>query len=179
MRWKGLLLLLGGLGFGILMGLIIIQGGSLFPAADQSRKAPEIGQEAPDFTLSNLEGEPVQLSQFRGKVVFLNFWATWCVPCRNEMPILEQFARENAANVVVVGVNLNDSRETVVDFIKQVEVTFPIVLDEDARVSRQYLIRGYPTTVVIDSDGTIQTIHVGALTQENLVEDMELAERDD
>jgi peroxiredoxin len=179
MRWKGLLLLLGGLIFGALIGWVIVQGGVIFPDNSSTNKPPEVGQPAPDFSLADLAGETVQLSQFRGKVVFLNFWATWCVPCRDEMPLLQEFTQEQGKDAVVVGVNLDEASSQVADFITQEQITFPILLDEDGIVASQYYIRGYPTTIVIDPNGRVLAIHIGTLTKTNLADYMEQAAGND
>ncbi len=173
MRWKGLLLLLGGLVFGTLIGLIIVRGGLTFSAPEKMPAPAEVGQPAPDFSLKNLEGETISLDQFRGKVVFLNFWATWCVPCREEMPLLQQFARENDGSAVVLGINLDEPAGQVASFTTDAGITFPILLDTGSEVVTRYAIRGYPTTVVVDSDGIIQAIHIGSLTQSTLADFLE------
>lgn len=176
MKWKGLLLLLGGLVFGILAGAIILQGGG---GAGNSARPPEIGQAAPDFTLENLDGESVQLDQFRGKVVFLNFWSTLCVPCREEMPLLKEFAREQSAGAVVLGVNLDDPRDQVARFVEQEDLNFPVLLDTGGAVAREYCIRAYPTTIVINPTGKIVAIHIGILDSPNLLNYMRQAEQHD
>lgn len=109
---------------------------------------------AADFTLENLDGEEVSLSDYRGKIVFLNFWATWCGFCDEEMPDLEKINNEND-DVVVLAVNVREDREIVEDYIKEGGYTFPVLLDETGEIGMDYVIGGLPTTYFIGSDGKL------------------------
>jgi len=115
----------------------------------------EIGAKAPDFSLRNLKGETVKLSDFKGKKVMLNFWATWCPPCKQEMPAIQQFFEEKGEDVVILAVNI-DGAEDVIEFVQSRKITFPILLDENNRVNEQYKIVTIPTTFFIDEKGIIQ-----------------------
>ena len=108
----------------------------------------------PDFTLPNLDGKKVSLKEFRGKVVFLNFWATWCVPCREEMPAMEKLYQEfKEKNFVVLAVNVKDRKQEAVNFVKELKLSYPIVMDPDAQVGLLYGAWGLPTTYLIGSKG--------------------------
>jgi peroxiredoxin len=108
----------------------------------------------PDFTLPNLEGKKVSLQDFRGKVIFLNFWATWCVPCREEMPAMEKLYREfKDKNFVVLAVNVKDRKPDAVSFVKELKLSYPIVIDPDAQVGLLYGAWGLPTTYLIGPKG--------------------------
>lgn len=124
------------------------------------------GNKAPDFELLNLNGEPVKLSDFTDKKVILNYWATWCPPCRAEMPHMEKFYKDNEKDVVVLAVNLTNTeqnRDNVSDFVKDFGLTFPIVMDEEGDVSSTYQVIAYPTSYIIDSQGIIQEVFQGAI----------------
>lgn len=126
--------------------------------------APKKGFLAPDFTLETLEGQSIRLSDLRGQVVVLNFWATWCPPCRAEMPTLEKIAREyKDQGVIVVGVNstIQDDPNAIPGFLAQHGITFPILLDKRGEVTRRYEIRSFPTTFFIGSDGIIRFVTIG------------------
>lgn len=122
--------------------------------------------EAPDFRLTSLDGEQVQLADFRGRVVFLNFWATWCEPCVREMPAFMQFATEQGADgAVVLAVNNTEPLETVQTWIgENAIVGFPIVLDSGGDVFRAYNVQALPTTYVLDAEGMVQHTKFGELT---------------
>jgi len=125
--------------------------------------APEVGHPAPDFTLPTLNGADVRLADLRGKPVILNFWATWCPPCRREMPALEViWQQHNRGDVMVLGVDQGESVGVVSEYVRQnVGVTFPLPLDRRQDVGDLYLVRSLPTTFFIDADGIIQEIRVG------------------
>lgn len=118
--------------------------------------------EAPDFTTQNLSGEEVSLSDYAGKVIFLNFWATWCGPCKAEMPTMNDlYADLKNEDFVVLAVNQQEDPELVQDFIDGTDFTFPIILDNDGIINVQYGIRGIPTTFIIGTDGNVLAGKVG------------------
>lgn len=129
--------------------------------------APKVGEPAPDFTLKTITGQDLQLSSLQGRPVLLNFWATWCPPCRAEIPDLDQVARERAdTGLAVVAINLQEDLTTAATYLMTLDIrTFLVPLDTDGRVFRQYRINGMPTTVLIDRSGVVREIHVGALTK--------------
>ncbi|GIP32528.1 TlpA disulfide reductase family protein [Paenibacillus sp. J2TS4] len=134
----------------------------------------EKGQRAPNFTLTDLEGNAVQLSDFAGKTVMVNFWATWCPPCRVEMPHMQKFYEDyKAKDVVILGVNMTASEQRVDNveaFVKDEELTFPIVLDEKGEVMKVYQVIAYPTTYLLDSSGKIREKFVGAINYDIMKE---------
>jgi thiol-disulfide isomerase/thioredoxin len=137
--------------------------GSLTPAP-----APIVGAPAPDFTLPGLDGLPVHLADLRGSVVILNFWATWCGPCREELPLLDRAAADNK-NLHVLAVESGESGDSVKTFLTTLPLPSVTVLTSpDSKVAWAYLVRGIPTTFFIDPDGTIQTIKTGALDPDEL-----------
>jgi len=119
---------------------------------------------APDFTLPDMDGETHSLSEFRGKVVMLNFWATWCPPCRREMPSMQRlYEKYSERGLVVVAVNQFEDPDLVFEFTGRLslEPTFPILFDRESRVSEQYKVKGLPTTYLLDREGRIHYRAIG------------------
>ncbi len=125
------------------------------------------GQLAPDFSLTDLKGNPVTLSDFKGKKVMVNFWATWCPPCRVEMPHMQKFYEDyKSKDFVIVGVNMTTTEENpdnVKAFVEDQRLTFSIVLDQEGDVLQTYQVVAYPTTYVLDSNGVIREKFQGAI----------------
>lgn len=125
---------------------------------------PEEGHLAPDFALITLEGKTVRLSEFRGqKVVLINFWATWCPPCRLEMPTMQQIYSEyKVKGFEILAVNIEpDAKQAIGDFVKELRLTFPILLDPDMKVTRKFRVIGLPVSVLIDRQGIIRAKMMG------------------
>lgn len=132
---------------------------------DNLVEAPRPGHRAPDFTLTTTTGETVSLSDYRGQVVVLNFWATWCGPCRFEMPDLQRLSEEMAGQAVVLGVNQGQDSAEITRFATSVGVDYPLLLDEDSVTNRLYRVVALPTTYFIDGDGVIREQLAGTATQ--------------
>lgn len=127
------------------------------------------GEPPPDFSTTTPDGEPIALSDFRGSVVALNFWATWCVPCRAEMPALQNASETFASGeLVIVGVNAGESPRQVREFLDEHGLTFPIALDRNGSIADLYGVRVFPTTIWIDAQGNVQAEHYGPLTEEQI-----------
>jgi thiol-disulfide isomerase/thioredoxin len=108
----------------------------------------------PDFTLSGFDGKKLSLKDFRGKIVFLNFWATWCVPCREEMPAMERLYQEfKDRSFVVLAVNVKDRRQEAINFLKELKITYPAVYDPEGQVGLLYGAWGLPTTYLVGPKG--------------------------
>ncbi len=124
--------------------------------------APEVGHIAPAFVLPSVRGTHLALHSFRGKVVLVNFWATWCTACRREMPELMRWYRKlKGRGFVVLGVDKQESPRDVAEFLRRLHVTYPVVLDESGNVSAQYGVMGIPTSFLVDRDGIILSVKVG------------------
>ncbi|MCX7976795.1 MAG: TlpA family protein disulfide reductase [Bellilinea sp.] len=164
MNWKTAILLLGGLVFGGLLGAIIFLGGNQSLSLSPEQQIPQRGQKFPDFALEGLDGKKYSLSSFSGKPVLINFWATWCDPCKAEMPLFESLYRKNS-EVVVLGVNYNEPVNVIRRFIEERDLTFPILLDEEGKIAEKFQVFGFPTTYFIDRDGFLREIYVGQLDE--------------
>lgn len=152
--------------------LIILTSVMLVASCSTPSEAPEIGKSAPSFQLADIDGQSVSLNDFRGKPVLLNFWATWCSPCRVEMPYIQEVYDEwSERGLVVLAINIGEGPGEVEEFMRGHSLTFPVLLDMAGNVARQYNIRGIPTTYFIDSSGVIQDIKVGAFASVVEIED--------
>ncbi len=143
----------------LLLGTAAVATQDLFEAMGMA-KLPE--KAAPDFTLPNLDEKQVSLRQHRGKVVFLNFWATWCIPCREEMPALEQLHQTfQQQDLIILAINLKEGAEQVKTFFQKRTLSFPALLDQNGSVFRDYSVAGMPTTYLIGRDGKLLARGVG------------------
>lgn len=129
----------------------------------------EVGKPAPDFTLKNLDGESVSLSDYEGKIVLLNFWATWCVYCDIEMPDLNKL-NDEFDDVVVLAVDVMEDKQTVKDYIEEGGYDFDVVLDTEGEVAQTYLVSAFPTSYFIEHDGTVIGAVPGMLEYDQMVE---------
>ncbi|MCI0607841.1 MAG: TlpA family protein disulfide reductase [Anaerolineae bacterium] len=138
------------------------------PQQNVAGSSPLVGKPAPNFTLPTLDGTEVSLSQFRGQPVMINFWASWCPSCREEMPeMVRLYESHKSEGFMILGVNLtfSDSLPDVQAFASEFNITFPVLLDEDGTVTEKlYRIPGIPTIIFVNRDGTIERIQVGLIT---------------
>ncbi|WP_188455332.1 peroxiredoxin family protein [Virgibacillus oceani] len=148
---------------------------------EEVKESDEVGLEkgefAPDFELETLEGERVRLSDYKGKRVLVNFWATWCPPCRAEIPDLEKLYDKK--DVTILAVNLTESEKSennITDFVEKFGMTFPVLMDVNSDVSSAYRVQAYPTSYMIDSNGRIQFIALGAMNYDRMVQELEKME---
>ena len=141
-----------GLPFGI---LLIALGGAFY--YEQQQASGRAGFPAPDFTLTGIDGRPYRLADFRGKIVFLNLWATWCPPCREEMPSMETLhQRLRGRDFVMLAVSEDEAGVVAVrPFVDQARITFPVLIDQAGLLSQRYGATGYPETFIIDRDGRV------------------------
>jgi len=133
-----------------------------FVVVATSVNASSISGQAPDFTLKSRSGKNIRLSDLRGQVVMLNFWASWCGPCRQEMPILEQLSkRYGKLGFTMVGVNVEQDSSKAEAYLRDVKVTFPILFDTTSSTSKLYSVNAMPTTIIIDRNGNMRFKHEG------------------
>jgi peroxiredoxin len=141
--------------------------------------APEQGAYAPNFTLESVSGDTIQLSDYQGKVILLNFWAVWCPPCLEEMPEIQNAHEKFGDQLVVLAVNAGDSKGDALSFLDSHGLSFETLLDSKNSVEAQYRVRGLPTTFFIDEQGIIQVVHIGFMAERQLagyLTDMGIAE---
>jgi cytochrome c biogenesis protein CcmG/thiol:disulfide interchange protein DsbE len=144
-----------------------------FTSGGKPPPTPRVGFSAPDFTLDLLSGGQVTLSEMQGKVVVINFWTTWCPPCKAEMPALEKVYRAfNDLGLEVLAVNSTnqDDEADVVTFVQELDLSFPVPLDRTGAVSAMYNLQGLPSTYFIDADGVIRDVVVGGPMSEALIQ---------
>ncbi|MGE5675076.1 MAG: TlpA family protein disulfide reductase [Mycobacterium leprae] len=147
-------------------------------AAPAVRIGLAVGNRAPDFTLPTLGGAKVQLSSLRGKPVLVNFWATWCPPCRQEMPDIQAYYTEHEGQVEIVAVNLTEQERSVgavAQFMTDRQFTFPVYLDQNGDTANRYAVQAVPTSYFIDKDGIIRASAKGAMRPQDLAAGFKLA----
>jgi peroxiredoxin len=159
--------LMGAALFVTLMALPALEGWSM------GSRVPTVGMQAEDFRLADLSGKEQSLSQYRGKIVLLNFWATWCKPCTTEMPAMQaSFDKLRDKGFVVIAVNELEDDARVREHIKQYGHTFPVLMDRDNTVANQFGVFGLPVSVFIDQEGRVQEYLKGGLLTEQKIEEI-------
>ncbi len=133
-----------------------------FSGAALTVEAEAIDVAAPDFTLESRSGDNIRLEDHRGEVVMLNFWASWCGPCRQEMPLMDDiYSRYQDLGFTILAVNVDEIRDEALRFLDKVPVSYPVLYDPESSVSELYEVPAMPTTVMIDRDGNARYIHYG------------------
>jgi thiol-disulfide isomerase/thioredoxin len=152
------------IGLVLMLCTFTVPGAAGQPPLGHAMNPVEPSVASADFTLPDIDGEPHALSDYRGRVVMLNFWATWCPPCRREMPSMQRlYAKYRDRGLVVVAVNQWEDEELVSEFIRHLSLApaFPILLDRENRVAETYGVQGLPTTYLLDRDGNIRFVAIG------------------
>ncbi len=158
------------LGVGILFSLLFQLDTLVW---SMGSRVPAVGMPASEFSLQDLRGQTQSLTQYRGKIVLLNFWATWCKPCTTEMPAMEAaYMRLQNQDFVVLAVNELEDEAKVRQHIQEYGHTFPVLMDRDNRVANQYGVYGLPVSVFIDPDGRVQEYIKGGLLTEKKIYDV-------
>ena len=158
----------------VLIAAVVAMWGGDLGAATQAVGRPLSGQPAPDFTLGLLDGSTLALSDLRGQVAVINFWATWCPPCEDEMPDLQAVWEEYQADgVVVVGIVFDDEEAAVRGMASRFGLTYPLGLDAGDRIFAAYGSTGVPETFVVDSEGRVAYVHIGPVSAEELREELD------
>jgi peroxiredoxin len=160
----------------VFVGLVLLAALTALPAFDgwsMGSRVPTVGMQAEDFLLTDLEGKSQSLSQYRGKIVLLNFWATWCKPCTTEMPAMQaSFDKLHDKGFVVIAVNELEDDARVREHIKQYGHTFPVLMDRDNKVANQFGVFGLPVSIFIDQEGRMQEYFKGGLLTEQKIEEV-------
>ena len=152
--------------------LVALAGLPAFDSWSMGSRVPTVGMQAEDFQLTDLDGKPQSLSQYRGKIVLVNFWATWCKPCTTEMPAMQAtYDKLRSKGFVVLAVNELEDEAKVREHIKLYGHTFPVLMDRDNKVANQFGVFGLPVSVFIDQEGRVQEyIKGGLLTEDKIVQ---------
>ncbi|MFT5194623.1 MAG: thiol-disulfide isomerase/thioredoxin [Cellvibrionaceae bacterium] len=137
--------------------------------------APSPGNLAPDFTLTTLDGDQIQLTQLRGKPVIINFWATWCGPCRQETPQFQSFHERFGDEVILLGINQHEELAQINSFVSEFGMTYPVLLDVDGSVYDDYQVFGLPTTWFVNPDGVLTGVAPGGITEAFLEDQLNVA----
>lgn len=156
----------------LMLAMLALIGFALYQTGES--EAVEIGQTAPDFELTTLDGKTVRLSEFRGKGVLINFWASWCKPCRDEMPAIQRvYERHRDKGLEVLAVNIAETEVTVDGFVRHLDLTFPILLDQNREVTQLYGIGPIPSSIFVSPEGKVVR-KVSGQMQEGQIESMVL-----
>lgn len=164
----------------VILAVVLVQTKRLSKPADTDdliniveRGSVSNGSPAPVFVLPDLSKNVIRLDDYLGRVVLINFWASWCAPCKEEMPVLDMYHQTYSDDLIVLGVAVADSKEAVQTYINEHPVTYPIVIDERGLVGTAYHVIGYPTTYFVDEKGIIRGKYIGPVTsrilQQNLL----------
>ncbi|GAA0498272.1 redoxin domain-containing protein [Salinibacillus aidingensis] len=133
-----------------------------------------VDDQAPDFELTTLTGKTEKLSDYRGEPVMVNFWASWCGPCRSEMPAMQNMYEKNDVNILAVNLTTQETkRQDIPDFVDEFQLTFPVLLDVEGETGSAYQIGSIPTSFFIDSEGIISYKHTGPLNEEQIMQQFE------
>ncbi len=147
----------------VILVIILVPGLLITGCSDNPNQVAQVGIPAPDFQYQDADGQSFSLSDLRGNPVLINFWATWCSPCRIEMPYLQQiYDRFSGKGLVLLAINNGESSSRVGEFMQSQGFSFPVLLDIRGSIAQSYNIVGLPTTFYIDKDGIIQDMKVGA-----------------
>ncbi|KON91506.1 thiol-disulfide oxidoreductase [Rossellomorea marisflavi] len=159
----------------ILLILVSAVGYTLYANfTKEDRGKLQVGDQAPDFVLKDMDGNTHQLSDYKGQGVFLNFWGTWCKPCEREMPYMNnQYKKYEDKGVQILAVNVGQSDFLINSFSSKYGLEFPIVVDKEEEVQNAYGIDPLPTTMLINPDGEIEKIITGTMSEEDIIEDLE------
>lgn len=125
--------------------------------------AAHVNFRAPEFTLTALDGKPVSSSDLRGKVVLVNFWATWCPPCRSEMSDIQSAYQAHRDDLVVLAINEAEGNDAVKQFVDELHIALPILFDRDGAIGRRFQVLALPTSFLIDREGVIRAAHIGQM----------------
>jgi cytochrome c biogenesis protein CcmG, thiol:disulfide interchange protein DsbE len=167
-KLKAPFLVLGGLLVGVLLGVLVLVSSHSAEKGASRNLPPTVGSPVSDFTLPVLRGGSFEFSQLKGEPAVINFWATWCQPCKQEMPLLQQYVQKYPDRFALIGVDFHEEPGIVQTFVESLGLTFPILLDKTGIAADLYFVRNFPTTFFVDSEGILRAQHVGQLSEEDL-----------
>jgi cytochrome c biogenesis protein CcmG, thiol:disulfide interchange protein DsbE len=172
-RFKGLLFLAAGLLVGVILAAVVLFAAT--PGGALSAPPPATGKPIPEFGLKTLQGAALSPEDFKGHPVVINFWATWCGPCQEEMPLFERMSRRLEGKVFFLAVNDNETLPVVSAFAQTHGLSFPIGLDPGGTITTRFYVESYPTTFFIDAEGILRAQHIGQLDEDLMVRYLEAA----
>lgn len=170
---NNILLVLSGLAVSIGLGILLLVscglsgyfvGKGLIRSGYDDKVQTQVGSTAPDFRLTTVFGESIHLSELPNRAILLNFWATWCAPCVEEMALLQIYSEKYPTELIILGINADEPLRDVANFVELNNLTFPVLLDPDSRVQDTYGIRAFPTSYFLNQDGVIRSVHIGLLS---------------
>lgn len=166
-QWLAILLVLTGL---TACGAVTNSGSTTAGTSPVKEEiAPRVGYTAPDFEVKDYTGKTVKLSDYRGKPVLLNFWATWCPPCKVEMPELQAaYQAHQQDGLILLGINLGESPATIKKYVEEQNFNWPMLPDPDGKLKTTFNVIGYPTTVFIDQSGIVRSVQIGGMDRQIL-----------
>lgn len=160
----------------LIITLIIIAAGAYFfyssnfqDQSEELARGTEIGMKAPKISLKNINNREINLKDFQGKKVLLNFWASWCPPCKEEMPALQQLESNHGREIIILAINIGETKATAVNFMQENNLNFPVLLDRDKSTAQKYLVRGVPMSYFLDENGIITDKVVGAIDYQKML----------
>ena len=173
-----LLLLLAIVAVGVSFKILLdgASNASADPAPVKARSPYQFtaGSPAPDFTLQTLKGETVSLKDYRGEVLLINFWATWCPPCRSEMPDMEDlYIERKNQDFTVLAINIQEADKPVSSFVDRYGLTFPVLMDVTGEVSQQFGVQSLPTSFFVDKEGRIAGFSMGAMNKSAMLKKLQ------
>ena len=134
----------------------------------------EVGKKAPNFTLKNMDNNEITLRELEGQKVFINFWASWCPPCKAEMPDIEKLYQNHGEDIKIVVINLEEEKNKVEKYLEDENLNFTVLLDKNKKVASQYLVRAIPTSYFLDENGIIIAKNLGVLSYEEMKEKLNI-----
>ncbi|WP_369900403.1 thiol-disulfide oxidoreductase ResA [Bacillus manliponensis] len=159
----------------ILSILVVAIGFTLYQGVFKDKEKAQIGEEAPNFAVTDLNGNEIELKDLRGKGVFLNFWGTWCKPCEKEMPYMNELYPEyKEKGVEILALDADETELAVKNFVARYDLQFPVAIDKGQEILKTYNVTPLPTSFLIDKDGKIVKKITGSLTKEQIEEYLQL-----
>ena len=145
-----------------------------FQQTNAAEIGTEVGNKAPNFTLKNMNNKDITLRNLEGKKVFINFWASWCPPCKTEMPAIQKLHENYGEEIEIIAVNLEEQKKKVKKYLENENLNFTVLLDKNKKAANKYLIRAIPTSYFLDENGVIIEKHMGILNYQNMKEILNL-----
>lgn len=170
MRLKNIIFGILGISTGLVLGWIVLVSGSKDQTKNDFGQILQIGKQISGIDLVDIYGKKFTSQNLRGKATIINFWATWCPPCREEMPLLLEISVKYSDRLQIFAINNGESKELVIDYVRKNGINFPVLLDEKSVIAKKFRIYNLPASYFVDSQGILRSIRVGALTKTNINE---------